>query len=182
MAQGADTAVFFFGGHGVQDDGVNYLAPIDAGRTDITGKMDLGQFVRLQSVMVDLASGSGIRILIIDACRDNPGVIKRTASRQDARARSVITVRGLTREDVPVASQGGMFVAYAALPGEVAADGVGRNSPFAGSLLKHLSTPGLELRHLFIRVRAEVVAATSKQQTPEVVDRLSKEFAFKPAQ
>ena len=72
-----------------------------------------------------------------------------------------------------------MYVTFAALPGQVAADGVGRNSPFAGSLLKHLPTPGLELRHLFIRVRAEVVAATGKAQTPEAVDRLPREFVFK---
>jgi uncharacterized caspase-like protein len=149
---------------------------------DIAGKINLGQFVSLQSVMDGLASESGIRILIIDACRDNPAVVARTAAREDAGVRSVITVRGLTRQEIPVASRGGMFVAYAASAGEVASDGAGRNSPFAGSLLKHLPTPGLELRHLFIRVRAEVVAATAKQQTPESVDRLAKEFAFKLGQ
>jgi uncharacterized caspase-like protein len=64
----------------------------------------------------------------------------------------------------------------------VAADGVGRNSPFTRGLLKHLPTPGLELRHLFVRVRSEVFAETKGEQSPHVDDRLMGMFVFKPAQ
>jgi uncharacterized caspase-like protein len=74
---------------------------------------------------------------------------------------------------------GGMLVAFATLPGDVASDGAGRNSPFSRALVKYLATPALELRRLFIRVRAEVVAATGGQQVPQVSDALNGEYVFK---
>src|SRR5262249_26787675 len=66
-ASRADTAVFYFGGHGMQDGGLNYLAPVDA---DLS---NLGTFLTLQSVMHDLKSERGVRILMIDACRTSSG-------------------------------------------------------------------------------------------------------------
>ena len=74
-----------------------------------------------------------------------------------------------------------LFVVYAALPGTAASDGVGPHSPFTQALLKHLPTPGLELRHLFVRVRAEVFVATGGGQRPETWDRFDGEFVFKAA-
>jgi uncharacterized caspase-like protein len=73
---------------------------------------------------------------------------------------------------------GGMLVAFATLPGHIASDGAGRNSPFMRALVKHLPTPTLELRRLFIRVRAEVLAATGGQQIPQVSDALDGEYVF----
>jgi len=172
-ARDAETALFFFGGHGQQDAGVNYLAPIDA------DERDLGKFVTLQSVMDDIKSERGVRILIIDACRNRPAA-QEVASLQPLATRSAFVERGLAmvdRRDVPT----GMFIAYAAQPGQVASDGVGLNSPFARGLLKHLPTPGLELRHLFIRVRSEVLADTGTQR-PHVDDSLDGEFFFKAPQ
>ena len=86
--------------------------------------------------------------------------------------------KGLARVD-PAGR--GLFVIYAAKEGTVAQDGAGRNSPFTGALLKHLSTPGLELRHLIVRVRADVIAATAGAQVPSYYDSFNGEFVFKAA-
>lgn len=73
----------------------------------------------------------------------------------------------------------GTLVVFATQPNRVAADGAGRNSPFTEALLRHLPTPGIELRTLMIRVRADVVAATNGVQRPELSDSLVGEFVFK---
>jgi uncharacterized caspase-like protein len=167
----AETAVVFFAGHGLQYNEVNYLAPIDAD----TG--DLGTFINLQALMEELQATRGVRILIIDACRTRP---EAQSADRPLTGRSVTIVRGGLARIQPRNVPRGMFIAFAAAPGEAADDGVRLNSPFTAALLKHLFTPGLELRRLFTRVRAEVVADTNDNQTPEVVDRLlQEEFVFK---
>ena len=169
-ARQADTALVFYAGHGLQHNGINYLAPVDAKIDDET---DLRKLVNLQDVMNDLQSASHVRILIVDACRDNEA-IKQLAGRLPA-TRSAAFTRGLAR----VEAADGTLVAFATQPNRVAADGLGRNSLFTQALLKHLATPGLELRTLMTRVRTEVVGATSGAQRPEVWDSLVGEFAFK---
>lgn len=172
-AREAETAVFFFAGHGLQFNEVNYLAPVDAD----TG--DLATFINLQSLMEELQATRGVRILIVDACRTRP---EAQPAEDPPTGRSVTIVRGGLARIEPRNVPRGMFIAYAAAPGEAADDGVRLNSPFTAALLKHLFTPGLELRRLFTRVRAEVVADTNDKQTPEVVDRLlQEEFVFKAA-
>ena len=114
-----------------------------------------------------------IRILIVDACRDNEA-IKQLAARLPA-MRSAAFARGLAKVD----AADGTLIAFATQPNRTAADGTGRNSPFTQALLKHLPTPGLELRTLMTRVRAEVVNVTGGTQRPEVWDSLVGEFAFR---
>ena len=58
------------------------------------------------------------------------------------------------------------FVIYATKAGGVAFEGEGENSPFAAALLKHLPTPGLEIRKLTDLVRDDVMTATQKRQQP----------------
>jgi tetratricopeptide (TPR) repeat protein len=172
----AETAVVFFAGHGFQYGGVNYLAPIDA---PITDEQSIAKHVSLDSVMADLKAERGFRILIIDACRNNLAVEKQ-AVRQLEGSRSVLIKRGLSPVTITSSwAGGGMLVAFATLSGDVASDGAGRNSPFTQALVKHLATPALELRRLFIRVRAEVVAATGGHQIPQVSDALNGEYVFK---
>jgi tetratricopeptide (TPR) repeat protein len=172
-ARQSDTALVFYAGHGLQHNGINYLAPVDAKIDDET---DLRKLVNLQDVMNDLQSASRVRILIVDACRDNEA-IKQLAGRLPA-TRSAAFTRGLAR----VEAADGTLVTFATQPNRVAADGQGRNSPFAQALLKHLTTPGLELRTLMTRVRSDVVNSTGGVQRPEVWDSLVGEFAFKTAQ
>jgi tetratricopeptide (TPR) repeat protein len=166
----ADTALVFYAGHGLQHNGINYLAPIDA---RIEDEADLRKLVNLQVVINDLQNAGRVRILIVDACRDND-VVQQIARRLSP-TRSSAFSRGLARID----GADGTLVAFATQPNRVAADGDGRNSPFSQALLKHLPTPGLELRTLMTRVRADVVNITGGTQRPEVWDSLVGEFAFK---
>jgi uncharacterized caspase-like protein len=142
-ARDSDTAVVFFAGHGFQYGGVNYLAPIDA---SITDEASIAKHVSLDTVMAELKAERGFRILIIDACRNNLAVEKQVG-RQVEGSRSLLTKRGLSPVTITATwAGGGMLVAFATLPGEVASDGAGRNSPFTRALVKHLPTPALELR------------------------------------
>jgi len=171
-AREADTALVFYAGHGLQHQGIDYLAPVDARVDDET---DLRKLINLQDVIGDLQNAAHVRILIVDACRDNE-VMQQVASKLPA-TRSAAFTRGLAA----VSGADGTIIAFATQPNRVAADGLGRNSPFTQALLKNLPTPGLELRTLMTRVRAEVVAATGGAQRPEVWDSLVGEFAFKSA-
>jgi uncharacterized caspase-like protein len=166
----ADTALVYFAGHGMQHNGINYLAPVDARVED---EADLRKLINLQGIIDDLQNARGVRILIIDACRDNNAIT------QLARRMPATRGAGLTRGLARVEGADGTLIAFATQPDRVAADGDGRNSPFARALLKHLPTPGLELRTLMTRVRTEVVTATGGAQRPEVRDSLVGEFTFK---
>lgn len=167
-ARQADTAMVFYAGHGLQHQGVNYLAPVDARMTDET---DLRKFVRVQNILEDLQNVNGVRILILDACRDNEAVRQLAAVLPKSRNASLRG--GLAGEKAE-----GVIIAYATQPDRVAADGDGRNSPFTAALLKNLPTPGVELRTMFTRVRAEVLRATGGTQRPETSDSLDGEVVL----
>ena len=126
---GADAALVFFGGHGLQVAGQNYLLPIDA---KLESERDLDfETVRLEFILRQMESGRDgkVSIVMIDACRDNP--LARNLARSMG-VRSEAFPRGLA----PVQSGAGMFVAFSTQPGNVAYDGQGRNSPFAAALLR----------------------------------------------
>lgn len=173
-AQFAEVALIFYAGHGLQRDGMNYLAPMDA-FVDETN--NLVNFIGLQTMIGHMQDAKLVRILIVDACRDN-GIEARLPGRQIATGPLGSAIRGLAA--VNVADGKGTLVAFATQPNNTAVDGVGRNSPFTEALLRHLVTPGLELRTLLTRVRAEVVNATDGRQRPEVVDSLIGEVVLKP--
>lgn len=169
QARGADTALVFYAGHGLQHQGINYLAPVDARLDD---ESDLRRLVNLQDVIADLQGASRVRILMVDACRDNEAVQQLASSLPKTRAAAFS--RGLAKVDAD-----GTLIAFATQANRVAADGDGRNSPFTTALLKYLPMPGVELRTLMTRVRADVVQSTEGRQRPEVWDSLVGEFAFK---
>ena len=154
---GADVALVFYAGHGLEMDGVNYLVPVDA-------QLERDTDVRFEAVALDdvLASvaGAALRVVILDACRNNP--LARSMQRTSA-SRSVSRGSfGELNEDLLGAET---LVAYAAAAGTTAADGTGRNSPYTSALLAHLEQP-LELSALFRRVRAQVLEATAGDQRP----------------
>ncbi|MDQ0468720.1 caspase family protein [Labrys wisconsinensis] len=169
-AAGADAALFYYGGHGMQFQGSNYLMPVDAkleSEEDVTYEM-----ARVDDVLADLQRASGIRILMLDACRDNP-----LAQQLQARigpSRSLGLSRGLAR----IQETSGTVIAYATQPGAVAADGEGRNSPFASAFLKEVGTPGLEVGSLFRHVARDVHEATGGRQLPEVSLSILGDFYF----
>ena len=161
-ARGADMAVVFFAGHGMEMGGDNWLVPVDA---ELKSDLDTEQeAISLRNVVVTVSAASKLGLVVLDACRNNPFMAK---MQRTAASRAV--GRGLAR----VEPTGSVLVAFAARDGTVADDGTGRNSPFTTALLRHLETPGLEINFLFRRVRDDVIAATGRRQEPFVYGSLS---------
>ncbi len=151
----SDVAVVFYAGHGMEVDGENYLVPVDARlKTDRAVKFETVPFDQVREMQPE----SGLLLVILDACRDNP--FARTVRGSGA--------RGLGRIDLGTSSVGGTLVAYAAAAGTVAQDGAGRNSPYTAALLAHLEEPGLEVGKMFREVRTAVIEKTGKEQAPAV--------------
>lgn len=156
QAGSAKVALLFYAGHGLQVDGRNYLVPVDA---KVETASDLAfETVELDKIMASLEDPARATIVILDACRDNP--LTRSI---DARSRSTSVGSGLAAYS---ALGTGTLIAFATAPGKVALDGTGKNSPFTAGLVKHLRTPGLEVRAMLTRVRADVMAATGNKQLP----------------
>ena len=158
QAAQADVALVYYAGHAIELAGRNYLVPIDA---QLNTDMDVAfEAVALDLVQQAVGSAKSLRIIILDACRDNP-----FANRMTITSGANCSVgRGLARVDPP----GETLVAYAAKAGSTAADGTGSNSPFTTALLKHLPTPGLDIRLMLGRVRDTVMELTNGQQEPFV--------------
>jgi hypothetical protein len=167
--QSADTAMFFFAGHGLQYRGRNFLLPTDANLEDEVS-------LRYNTLAIDdvrdaLSAASGVKILILDACRDNP-LAKTLLSRSTANSRSFGFTRGLARLD----RADGMVIAYATQADQVAQDGSGRNSPFSSALVRRLLEPNLEIATLFRRVAQDVYEQTGGRQRPELSISLLQDF------
>ena len=154
QSAGADVSLVFYAGHGIEMDGVNYVVPVDA-------RLERDVDVRFETVTVDdllvSTSGASLRLVILDACRNNPLArsMQRTAAFRRVSSGSFADLNEDLLGDETL-------VAYAA-PGTTAADGRGRNSPYTAALLAHLEQP-LEIGLLFWRVRAQVLASTNGKQ------------------
>lgn len=158
----ADIAVVFYAGHGMEMNGTNYLIPVDA---VLERDIDVAdETVSLDRINQVLEQAKRLRLVILDACRDNPFV---RSMRRTLAGRAI--GRGLA--PVEVASTD-TLIAYAAKAGSTAADGEGTNSPYTSAMLKHLATPGLDIRLALGRVRDEVLRTTSRRQEPFVYGSL----------
>ena len=167
LAQDADAAMFFFAGHGIQYRGQNYLMPIDAKLED---EFNLNfELTRMDDVLFVLERARGVKILVLDACRNNPLAERLTRT---SPTRDVTGTRGLARID----PARGMIVAYSTQQNQVAVDGEGRNSPFTTALIKQIDEPGVEVGTLFRRVAADVSRVTGGRQLPELSVSLVGEF------
>lgn len=163
-AAGPDTAgLFFYAGHGVQIAGENYLIPLHA---QIGKEADAElEAVPANWVLKQMEfAGNRINIIILDACRNNP-------LPRSLRAAS----RGLARMDAPK----GSFIAYSTAPGETAADGKGKNSPYTAALAKAMQTPGIAIEETFRNARVEVLNQTGEQQVPWESSSLTGAFYFR---
>ncbi|MEM7689371.1 MAG: caspase family protein [Pseudomonadota bacterium] len=150
-ADGAEAALVYFAGHGIESDGRNWLLPTDAA---LDAEKDLPfEAVELQ-LLLDTLDGAKLRIAILDACRNNP-----YANRWTSQSRSI--TRGLAPFEVD-----NMLVLYAAAPGAVAYDGAEGNSPFALALARRIVQPGLPVQMLGGFVRDDVLRATDGDQRP----------------
>ena len=162
-----DTALFYFAGHGVAGNNDNWLLPVDD--ADIKVQEDVPDFaVSARSVLSRMEQrGSGINVVILDACRNNP---------LPDRRRSVAGTRGLARMTAPA----GSFIAYAASPGQAAADGTGRNGTFTAALLALIDTQGIRIDDLFAEVGKRVRKATNGEQVPIRESNLEDVFYMRP--
>ena len=168
-ATNADAALFFYAGHAIQYQGRNYLLPVDA---ELEDEVSLRyQTVSLDDVRAAVERASGVKIVILDACRNNP-IVDSLKRRMMGMNRGLDLTRGLARID----KAEGSIVAYATAADEVASDGPGRNSPFSAALIKRLQEPGLEIAKMFRRIAADVVETTYGRQRPEIYVSLIDEY------
>src|SRR6516164_4897850 len=161
-ARDADIAVIYYAGHGMEVDGTNYLIPVDARLERDNDVFD--EAFSLERVLVAVEPAKKLRLVILDACRDNPfaKTIKRT-----------VATRAIGRGLAKVEPNGpNTLIAYSAKAGSTAADGDGKDSPFTLALARHLKTPGLDVRRAFGFVRDDVLKATNNRQEPFVYGSL----------
>jgi uncharacterized caspase-like protein len=152
----ADIALIYFSGHGIEIGGENYLVPVDAGLLSDRDIAD--ETVSLDRVLASVEGAKRLRLVILDACRNNPFL---PAMLRTKLTRSVN--RGLARVEPPTADT---LVAFAAKAGTTAIDGEGSNSPFASALAVRLPEPGVDVQFALRKVRDDVLAATGRQQEP----------------
>jgi hypothetical protein len=158
----ADMAVVYYAGHGIEVDGMNYLVPVDAVLDRDTDAYD--EAIGLDRVLQVIEPARRLRLVILDACRDNP--FARTMKR-------TVVSRALGRGLIGVEpGKPNTLIAFAAKGGSTADDGAGANSPFTTALLKHLTTPGQDLRKAFGLIRDDVMKATGDRQEPFVYGSL----------
>src|SRR6195256_6057519 len=161
-ARDSDLAVVYYAGHGIEIDGTNYLIPTDATLQRDTDIYD--EAFSLDRVLLTIEPARQLRLVIVDACRNNPfaETMKRTVS-----TRTVS--RGLARIE-PTSTN--TLVAFAAKAGLTALDGNSKNSPYATALVRHIATPGLDVRRAFGYIRDDVLQATGNRQEPYVYGSL----------
>jgi phosphate transport system substrate-binding protein len=168
---GAEVGVFFYAGHGMQVSGTNYLVPIDAGLRTASA-LDF-EMVRLDLVQRTMEREAATNILFLDACRDNP-LAPNLARAMGTRSADI--GRGLAAAESGV----GTLISFSTQPGNVALDGTGRNSPFAGALIKHLRASNDDLSAILIAVRNDVMRETQRRQVPWEHSALTGRFYFTP--
>jgi uncharacterized caspase-like protein/regulator of sirC expression with transglutaminase-like and TPR domain len=153
-AESADWAVIYYAGHGIEMNGTNYLVPVDA---KLENDRDIEyEAVSLDLLMTTVEPAKKLRLVLLDACRDNP--FARAMHRS-------IAQRSIGRGLASIEPDPGTVVVFAAKHGQIAYDGE-KHSPFASALMKEITKPGIELRKLFDIVRDDVMETTHRQQQP----------------
>jgi tetratricopeptide (TPR) repeat protein len=153
-AEKADWAVVYYAGHGFEIGGVNYLVPVDA-RLAVDKDAEI-EAVALEQVLAAVGGARGLRLVMLDACRDNPfaPTMQRTMALK-------LVDKGFSN----IEPSAGFMVVYAAKHGETALDGEGKDSPFATALARELKEH-VEVRKLFDIVRDDVWTVTRHAQQP----------------
>lgn len=173
--EGADVGLFYYAGHALQINEKNYLVSTAARLENeflvSSETMELEPIVRL------MESKAPMNLIFLDACRNNPladnlrrnlAALKRSGNL----GRGLARIEGLGRDTL---------IAFAAAPGQEAADGADRNSPFTAALLRHVPQPGLEVSVMLKEVAADVRRDTRNVQRPQQLSDMSRTFYFAPA-
>ena len=153
--------LFYFAGHGVQVNGVNYLIPIGA---KINKESDVKyRSVDANKILDEMANANnGLNIVLLDACRDNPYA---RSFRNATRGLAIVST-----------APTGTFISYSTSPGQVARDGEGRNSPYTSALIQYMKKPGLTIEDVFKSVRRKLRNETG--QVPWELSSLEGKFYF----
>ena len=173
---GAEIALVYYSGHGMQFAGKNFLLPVDA-RLENVDDVNRFRLIPLEDVFDVLQGAPGARVVILDACRNNPveDDLKRRVASMPGANRDALLTRGLSR-----VVTNGLIVAYATQANDVASDGAARHSPFAEALLDNLGAPDVDLRQMLFNVQDEVDRLTSGKQRPELSISLVGQYKLKP--
>jgi uncharacterized caspase-like protein len=175
MAKTADAVLFYYAGHGMQFDGKNYLMPVDA---ELQDELSMRyEMTAIDDVKAALQLSPGVKIMVLDACRNNPLADQFVRSISIANRGISAKVQGYARTE----KLQGMMIVYATQADEVAADGVGRNSPFSEAFVKEIKEPGLEVGTMFRRIGRDVYVATRGQQSPELSISIVPEYSLNQA-
>ena len=162
---GSDIAVVFYAGHGIEVNGTNYLVPVNAKLASDRDAQD--EAITLNRVVELVDAAQRLRLVILDACRDNPFV---TTMKRFRRRTALRSISGGLGQIEPTGTN--TLIAYAAKAGSTAEDGETKHSPFTTALLDNLTAPGLDIRLAFGRVRDEVLKITGRRQEPFVYGSL----------
>jgi tetratricopeptide (TPR) repeat protein len=172
QADKADWAVVYYAGHGMEMNGQNYLIPVDA---VLKSDRDV-QFeaIPLEQVMGAIDGARKLKLVILDACRDNPfapqlqatAAPDRAVTASASTAGGAVGTRSIGRGLGEVKVQGASLVVFAAKHGQTALDGEGGDSPFAVAMVQRIATPGVEINKIFRLVRDDVMEATAGRQEP----------------
>jgi formylglycine-generating enzyme required for sulfatase activity len=172
LSEEQGVGLFYFSGHGLQYQGINYLIPIGAQQA-LEAAYDLPEeTVKMDYVLSAMKTVENkINILILDACRNPPRFVK-------SWYKGDMIPPGLA---LPQRTPGASLIAYAAAPGQPALSGEGQgNSPYVKSLMKWIQVPNLSITDALIQVRNEVIKTTYQMQEPEFSVALNKPFYFNP--
>ncbi len=163
-AYGAEIALLFYAGHGMQVAGQNLLVPIDAKIEDETS-LDF-ETISIDFILRQMSKDVKVQMVFLDACRDNP--LARTLARRMGPSRSSNLGSGLAEIKIQETGGEGSVIAFATSPGDVALDGEGENSPFTSALIRHIDTPNVSIQTVMTRVTGDVYDKTEKRQRPWV--------------
>ncbi len=160
QAQKANVALFYFSGHGLQVDGENILTPTDYTLDNPEKGVSANT---VQKVMQDATNGT--KLLILDACRNDPFISKAGESSRGLKKRGLIKGRSLSKGLAPMIPLKEFIIMYSTAAGETASDGTNRNSPYTAALLRHINEP-IPIETLFKRVTLTVQQTTQPPQLP----------------
>jgi uncharacterized caspase-like protein len=169
-AEQADWAMVYYAGHGMEVNGVNYLIPVDA-KLAVDRDVEF-EAVPLDQIMTALEGAKKLKLILLDACRNNPfaAQMRHTAAPEVADNRSTaggrVGTRAIGRGLGEIKVAGATLVVYAAKHGQEALDGEGADSPFAVAVIQRIATPGVEINKVFRLVRDDVMEATAGRQEP----------------
>ncbi len=159
-----DVGLFFYAGHGIQSKGYNYLIPVDAAlQSETQVEYDCVQADRILGYMEE--SGASVKIIILDACRNNP--FERSWTRS-------ASGRGLATMNAP----SGTIIGYATSPGSTASDGSGQNGLYTSAILESIVIPDFSIGQMFQNVARIVSEKSGKQQVPWIASSLTADFYF----